>query len=172
MIMAFTQDQRFRQQAKNRRVYALFMGTWLARKVAMEEMYLQDGLSQKEIAKVYEVDQVTVQKAMTRLGIPMRTRGRRGKEHHGYKTGEWSVLYRTMILKEECEECGTTDGLVIHHRNNDHYDNRVTNLEVLCSRHHQSEHKKAWWAAKKAGLPLPKSNAPVRWHGRLHAHPQ
>ena len=87
------------QQADNIRRRAQFMETWLPRKVAMEGMYLQDGLSQEEIAKVYEVLPATLQKAMTRLGIPTRTRGRRGKEHPGYKTGKWSVLYRTIILK-------------------------------------------------------------------------
>lgn len=56
--------------------------------------------------------------------------------------------------KSECERCGTTKYLVVHHKNADRYDNRPENLETLCKRCHQIQHE-CWLAI---GAPAPSSS--------------
>lgn len=45
-----------------------------------------------------------------------------------------------MIKKIYCLRCGATKNLVIHHKNFDHYDNVLSNLEVLCNPCHSRLH--------------------------------
>lgn len=135
---------------------------WDARKEEITFLYHQCRLSQERIAQYYGTGQNQICTVMKRLGIPRHSKGRRGAEHHQYKDGKSSVLYRKLIVKNQCSHCGSTDKLGIHHKNNDHYDNRIENLEVLCNSCHMSETKKAWWAAKKAGKTY-KGNARVGW---------
>ena len=151
------------QQGNNLRSLA-FQVLWEKRKPQVKSMYLQQGLSQQAIADSYGVRLRTIQHAMQILGIPSRSRGRPGAQHHGFKDGKSSVLYRTLVVKTWCERCMGTENLAIHHRNMNHTDNRPENLAIYCQGCHQSEHKKAWWAAKKAGKPLPKSNGRVGWN--------
>lgn len=150
-------------QAKNIREHARFMELWLSRKPEVERLYYQESMTQKVLANHYKVSQGLMCRIMQLLEIQARSRGKRGEQHHHFKDGKSSVIYRTLIVKNLCEMCGSTAHLTIHHRNNDHYDNRVENLAVMCNHCHISQHKKMWWAAKKAGLSLPKSNAPAGW---------
>lgn len=87
----------------------------------------------------------------------------RGDKHWAWKGGKERRPYRGLIVKERCERCGTTERLSIHHRNMDHSDNTLKNLGVLCVSCHMSEHKKAYWEAKRQGKETPKSNGPVGW---------
>lgn len=80
-----------------------------------------------------------------------------------FKDGSHARGYRSVVSKKVCEACGATDRLIIHHRNDNHFDNNKENLQVLCTGCHQSLHKTAYWAAKRAGRPIPKSNGPVGW---------
>lgn len=87
----------------------------------------------------------------------------RGENHWLWKGGEARRPYRDLIEKESCESCGTTECLGIHHKNEDHYDNRPENLQVLCNSCHMSLHKTAYWEAVREGRETPKSNGPVGW---------
>ncbi len=136
---------------------------WDGRKEEMEYLYHVARLSQGQIAAYFGVAYAMVQKVMDRLGIARRGKGRSGREHYNFKTGLHNRDYRKIITKDRCRLCGATTDLGIHHKNDDHYDNRLENLEVLCNPCHMSETKRKWWAAKKAGLPLPKSNGPTGW---------
>jgi hypothetical protein len=69
--------------------------------------------------------------------------------------GSGDVSYRDMIEKEECKKCGSKEQLLILHINEDHYDNRIENLEVLCSPCHTSMHKKKYWEEVRQGLRPP-----------------
>ena len=107
-------------------------------------------MSQAQIASYYESHPVMIFKVMKRLQIPRRSKGREGAEHHQFKDGKASVKYRKLIVKNECVKCKVTEKLCVHHKNDDHYDNRISNLEILCWSCHNSMNKKAWWAKKKA----------------------
>jgi hypothetical protein len=148
----------------------LYRAKWEARKEELIYLYEVKDMSQMQIARYYKTHGKTIQNVMEMLGIPRRGRGRRkGATHYNFKHGKSSVLYRTVITKDKCRKCGTTENLGIHHKNDDHYDNRLENLEVLCNSCHMSETKRKWWAAKKAGLPTPKSNAPTGWEHKPKA---
>jgi hypothetical protein len=140
---------------------------WDKRKEEIEYLYFVCDMSQEQIAEYFGSHQAMIGRVMHRLGIKRLSVGRRcGSSHNQFKDGKSTVLYRTLIQKDRCRKCGATENLGIHHKNDDHYDNRLENLEVLCNSCHMSETKRKWWAAKKAGLPTPKSNGPVGWERR------
>lgn len=158
-----TPEQRQRQQAANRNSRLKAMKVWEPRKAEIEWLYHTRRWSQTRVAEYYDANLVVLQRAMRYLGIKSRGRGRPGSEHHQYKDGRSTRLYRKLVVKDVCGNCGATERLSVHHKNDDHYDNRVENLQILCESCHISLAKKAWWAAKKAGLPTPKGNGPVGW---------
>lgn len=126
-------------------------------------MYLEDELPLAAVAERIGMSPEAVRKAFRRYGVPLRSRANVGARNGRYRDGSEARMYRGAVEKRQCERCGTAERLGVHHCNGDHYDNRPDNLSVLCVSCHSSVHKAAWWAAKKAGLPLPKSNAPIRW---------
>lgn len=59
-----------------------------------------------------------------------------------------SSLLKSRLIKEglkinKCEKCGCEDSLVLelHHKNRNHFDNRLENLEILCANCHRKEHR-------------------------------
>ena len=86
-----------------------------------------------------------------------------GHRNGRYTDGKSSRPYRHVVDKDFCRRCNATERLCIHHKNMDHYDNRLENLEVLCVSCHMSIHKTAYWKAKRGGLSTPKSNGRVGW---------
>lgn len=151
-----------KQQAGNQRRRTEASLIWDARREEMARL-TAEGWSQGRLATHYGVTQAAIWKAMKRLGIEPRPRVNCGERNGRFRDGSASRLYRTVVVKEKCARCGTTENLGIHHVNGDHYDNRAENLQVLCNSCHMSVEKQAWWDAKKAGLPTPKSNGPVGW---------
>ena len=139
---------------------------WDSRKDEIEHLYFVADMSQEQIAAYFGVTQTVIYKVMVRLGIKAKPKWRAGEKNGRYKHGLASRMYRSVITKDKCRLCGSTENLGIHHKNDDHYDNRLENLEVLCNSCHMSEHKRKWWAAKKTGRTLPKSNAPTGWTSR------
>jgi len=123
---------------------------WADRRAEILTDYVNGTASQKEMAARYGVTQQAFQKAVKRLGIAPKPRGRAGAANGRYKDGTQSTAYRGMIEKRECNRCGSTEQLLIHHRDNVHTNNIPSNLEVLCSPCHTSHHKQEWWAARKA----------------------
>ena len=57
-------------------------------------------------------------------------------------------LIEEGFKEEKCENCGRTEWmgekipLELHHKNMNHYDNRLENLQILCSNCHSLAHKK------------------------------
>jgi 5-methylcytosine-specific restriction endonuclease McrA len=152
-----------RQQAGNQKRQKAAERLWEKRRAEVEWLYLDQQWSQEKIARYFGVALAGIQKAMKRLGIKSRPRANLGSRNGRYKDGKQTRLYRTLIQKDKCSVCEATETLGIHHRNGDHYDNRLDNLQVLCNSCHMRETKRLWWKAKKAGLPTPKSNGPVGW---------
>ena len=126
------------------------MDLWLPRKGEILELYAMGDQSQEQMAERYGVTQAGFQKALARLGIAPKSRGRAGTANGRFKDGTQSTAYRGMIEKTHCNRCGTTEALLIHHRDGVHTNNTPDNLEVLCSSCHTSHHKQEWWDRQKA----------------------
>ena len=136
---------------------------WGPRRPAILKMYQTQGWSQARIADHYGVSQTLMPRVFKRLGITSRPRWRCGKENGRYKDGTQARGYRSLVVKTQCDRCGSTRTLGIHHENDDHFDNRPENLRVLCNSCHMSITKKKWWDAKKRDGVATKSNAPIGW---------
>jgi len=87
----------------------------------------------------------------------------RGENHYLWKGGKHRRVYRNLINKKRCANCDTNDNLGIHHKDFDHYNDDLSNLEVLCNSCHMSLHKTEYWNAKREGRDPRKSNCPVGW---------
>lgn len=72
-----------------------------------------------------------------------RTYVRKGYNQYGENNNNWKggvAAYRNRLEKVECEICGSTENLLIHHRDHDRSNNAESNLMVLCKRCHQEHH--------------------------------
>lgn len=123
---------------------------WEDRRVEILTDYANGPASQTDMAARYGVTQQAFQKALKRLGIAPKPRGRAGAANGRFKDGTQSAAYRKMVEKRECNRCGSTVQLVIHHKDGVHTNNVRCNLEVLCSPCHSSHHKQEWWDRQKA----------------------
>lgn len=61
------------------------------------------------------------------------------KNHPRFKNGIWA--YRRW-LKDNCEECGSTKYLVVHHLDEDRNNNELSNLKTLCQKCHLTVYHK------------------------------
>lgn len=61
----------------------------------------------------------------------------KGEDSPNYKTG--IGLYKST-RKEECERCGSSEHLVVHHKDRNRHNNKLDNLETLCRKCHFAEH--------------------------------
>ena len=125
------------------------MDLWLSRKAEIVALYAMGDQSQAQMAERYGVTLAGFQKALARLGIAPKSRGRAGSANGRFKDGAQSTAYRSMIEKDHCNRCGSTEQLVIHHCDGVHTNNTPDNLEVLCSPCHSSHHKQEYWARVK-----------------------
>lgn len=133
----------------------------------LEKLYLDEQWTQYQISEKYQCSQVTVRNYMLKYGIPIRpkskaqllrnqdpkkhVRGFAGETNKNYRHGLYTQerIYREMIEINNCNRCGSSDNLVVHHKNDDHYDNHPDNLEVLCRSCHMSYHKTKYWEEKR-----------------------
>ena len=60
------------------------------------------------------------------------------KEHNNNWKG--GVMYRHLVTIDKCEKCGSTENLLVHHKDFNHSNNEICNLMVLCKRCHQNLH--------------------------------
>ena len=115
-----------------------------------------------EMARILGVKYETLKKYLKEFGIDYNgNQARKGIPHtNERKPIENYLVYGSRItisnlrrrlirdgLKEEkCEYCGLTEWmgrkipLELHHKNMDRYDNRLENLEILCSNCHMLAH--------------------------------
>lgn len=139
-----------RQQAGMERKKEAARVLWESRRTEIEWLYYDQNWSQEKIASYYNVSQTALSKALKRMKVQSRGRGRQGNLNGRYKDGTESTLYRIMIQKDKCSKCGSMERLVIHHKNGNHQDNHLENLQVLCESCHNRITKKLWWKMKKS----------------------
>lgn len=126
------------------------MAIWLPRHAEIVALYSNGDQSQAQMAQRYGVTLGGFQKALARLGIASKSRGRAGAANGRFVDGTQSTAYRSMVAKTHCNRCGATTELVVHHVDGIHTNNTPDNLEVLCSPCHTSHHKQEWWNSRKA----------------------
>jgi len=145
--MKTMKNQQLGNQRRQREAAAL----WENRRPEIERLYVNGTWSQAQMAAHYGVSQQAVARALARMGIPTKSRGRAGPLNGRFKDGGQSTIYRKMVEKDACASCGTTENLCVHHKDENHTNNVPSNLEVLCMSCHSSQHKQAWWDAKRGG---------------------
>lgn len=139
------------QQKGNTARHQAAMEIWLPRRAEIVEMYTNGSQSQAQMAERYGVTLGGFQKALARLQIAPKSRGRAGAANGRFKDGTQSTVYRAMVEKTHCNRCGATSDLLVHHVDGVHTNNTPDNLEVLCSPCHSSHHKQEWWNSQKTG---------------------
>lgn len=140
------------QQLGNQRRQREAAEVWTDRRPEIERLYVNGTWSQAGLAAHYGMSQQGIARALKRMGIPTKTRGRKGEQNGRFKDGTQSTTYRKMVEKDRCSRCGETESLLVHHRDGVHTNNVPENLEVLCSPCHTSHHKQEWWASRKASV--------------------
>jgi hypothetical protein len=139
------------QQKANERRALEAVALWEPRRTEILSDYVNGPCSQAQMAARYGVTLAAFQKALARMNLPAKSRGRPGAANGRFRDGTQSTAYRAMVEKTHCNRCGTTKALVIHHKDGVHMNNTPDNLEVLCSPCHSSHHKQEWWRFRKAG---------------------
>ena len=133
------------QQAGNQKRSAASMEIWNSRKEEIVWLYNSQGWSQSKVAEYFGVSQAMLHKVLRQLGIAARSKGNLGAKNGRYKNGLQSRMYRQLVEKDKCDICSATERLAIHHKNGDHFDDRLSNLQVLCWSCHNKETKKTYW---------------------------
>lgn len=140
-----------KQQSGNLRRQREAVSIWESRRAEIQTLYVEGSMSQAQLAEHFGCSQQGVAKALKRMGIKPKSRGRKGQQNGRFIDGTQRTIYRQMVDKTHCNRCGAMDHLVVHHADGDHTNNVVENLEVLCSPCHSSHHKQEWWNSRKAG---------------------
>lgn len=91
---------------------------------------------------------------------------KRGVLHWNYKDGSYTYETFRKEIKESkrfCERCSedlntATKGMwCVHHKDHDHFNNEMSNLELLCKRCHQIEHE--CWKAFEGATTISKESS-------------
>lgn len=124
---------------------------------------INSNLPKMEIARVLNVKYETLNKSLKKMGIDYKgNQSRKGISHIESKTSVYSYLNKdnktvsasllrnklieSGLKEERCEQCKRTEWegqkipLELHHINMNHYDNRLENLQILCSNCHALAH--------------------------------
>lgn len=139
------------QQAGNQRRQREAAEIWSKRRPEIERLYINGEWSQAMLADHYGMSQQAIAKALRRMGIKTKSRGRAGEQNGQYKDGTQTTIYRTMVERDACTDCGATDNLCVHHEDGDHLNNTPENLRVMCMSCHSRMHKQEWWNSQKGG---------------------
>lgn len=152
-----------RQQSGNHARSLHANAKWDAMRSMIERLYFEEQMSLVAVGEEIGYSGGAVRKHLKRWGHDLAKMGRAGPRNGRYKDGSRMRPYRHLITKDYCRGCGSVERLCIHHINNDHYDNRLENLTILCVSCHMAHHKREYWKAWRDGRPTPKSTGPVGW---------
>lgn len=130
--------------------------------------------------EVHKVEQLAIQKQKTRLataawrlahnkiqkpGVGKGGNVARGKDHPSFKHGyHMADRFRPIVKRRRyCERCdrdlqdANRWQWVVHHKDHNHCNNVIDNLELLCKRCHQIEHE-CHKAFNKGATTIPKGS--------------
>ena len=157
--------QRFgiKSRKQSEELKAAFVEKWTPLRPEIERLHVVERLSLSEIARKYDVTYRTIGKVLRHFGIPIQEYLNIGAKNGRYKDGTQSRLYRNVIEKDMCSICSSTEKLLIHHIDLNHFNNSPDNLVVLCNKCHSYTHAKLEWAAKKSGKTLERQSPPTNW---------
>lgn len=132
--------------------------------------WIADNKSKAFMCRELKCKPDTLNSYLTQMGIEYKgNRGLKGqKQANNYLTAEeyiHSTCVKSHVLKEklirdgiklhQCEKCGLTEWngkpipLELHHKDGDHYNNEMSNLEILCPNCHAQEPNNSGAGAKK-----------------------
>lgn len=136
----------FHKNMNNKYLICECCGTEFAFKGSTKAKYCKS--CRKEIDKKLKIES-DVRLGKTKLGFVGKGKNsKKGKDHHSYKSGIGiyrSIKYQYLIdcgLAIECENCGSTEFLVVHHIDHNRKNNDIKNLQLLCRSCHIKLHCK------------------------------
>ena len=92
-----------------------------------------------------------------------------GANNTKWKGGVSEQWYRKLMAEAQipaiCVDCGAVEKLHIHHKNKNHRDNRIENLEFVCPKCHKKRHPQPCTEEQK--IKLSESVKKARAEGRL-----
>lgn len=117
------------------------------------EKYIKEEKSISEMSRLFDIGRDTLRKYLKKLNIDYCGKKCTYKLE-SYLNNEVKInasllrkkLIEYGIKKEECEMCGLNEWmnhkipLELHHKNGNHNDNNLSNLEILCSNCHSVKH--------------------------------
>ena len=118
------------ERRSNRQKYCPDCRLIVERQKALERYYNQEHTA--EFKKEHAEYQRNYHKGI------LKGYNQKGENNNNWKNGSG---YFQQFIKDSCERCEATDNLLVHHRDHNHYNNDPMNLETLCKRCHQIEHK-------------------------------
>jgi 5-methylcytosine-specific restriction endonuclease McrA len=114
-------------------------------KDTLNDLYIVNGMSTREIAKELGVSKYTVQRYLHWYDIPVRPNS---KDPNFKRKEDRYTFYQMMAydihgFDRVCQECGTTERIHVHHKDRDRTNNAKENIMILCV----SCHAKLHWRA-------------------------
>lgn len=129
----------------------------------LHDLYYSKNMSAKEIADFFAVNKSTVLRNMKRYAFDRRAGGPAWNKGENSNTSKFVKKQADKMIGNQnsltnglgvakrlspkirqeigvCKECGTKDGLVLHHEDRNHANNELENLTVLCASCHIKEH--------------------------------
>ena len=115
----------------------------------LEQQYIGDDRSQKDIARQCGVPQSTIRYWCDKYDIEKHAIAQYGKQTDGYM--QWkcevgtdsadTVLIHRLLATLLVDDVSELEGKEIHHKNGYRIDNRADNLEVVSSEIHKQRHR-------------------------------
>ena len=119
----------------------------------LEEKYVDEQLSQREIADICGVHRSTIRRWMDKFDIATRKDCTERPPHHGFRNDNYErikitvdgtqhdvLIHRLLMVAEHGLDA--IKGKHVHHKNGYKFDNRPSNLEVLEPSDHHRKHDK------------------------------
>lgn len=116
--------------------------------------FIQKNTSKAEMCRFFDCQPKTLETCFNKLGITYQKKVNKNPTYKDYVDGAKKIsssalrkqLFKEGIKEKKCECCGliTWMGkpipLELHHINGNHYDNRLSNLIILCPNCHSQAH--------------------------------